>query len=209
MGKRKVPTPAKALEILSPITPEIFRALEYGGLKTREYFDKEKLGYDGSAYTLIVRLHAKEYLKQKPEFATVVFDRYSMCGISFLFNSWKCRLWKSADHRAPKLPHPGHSVKKQLFYVQPEQPPLFPWKKRTKLGPNLHLVILWNLDNKGNLKALWLVCPKDFNQATGQIKVHWVVEIPNPIFGVESPSSPAPTPALPLKPKRIEEAKEG
>jgi len=208
MAKQRIPTPQKALEILSPITPEIYRALEYGGSKTREYFDKERVEYVGSAYAMLVRVHAKHYLKQRPEFATLVFDKYSMCGISFLFNNWKCRLWKSADHRAPKLPHPGHSTRKQLFYVQPEQLG-FPWKKKKRSAPNLHLVILWNLDKKGNLETLWLVCPKYFNQETGEIKIHWCAEIPNPIFGVQAPPSAGPAPALPLERKRMDEAKEG
>ena len=209
MRKQPVPTPEEALQIVSPIAPQIFRSFEYGGSKARDYFEGEKLEYDGSAYAMIVRLHAREHLKKQPEFATVVFDKLSMCGISFLFNSWQFRLWKSADHRAPKLPHPGHSEKKQRYYVQPYQPDLFPHKKRRKkVGAELHLVILWNLDKRGNLETLWLVCPQKFTPETGEIKVHWIAEIPNPALGEQARPTPAPAPPLPLEPRKIAEEKE-
>ena len=209
MKRHAVPTREKALKIVSPIAPEIYHAFEYGGSKARDYFEAEKLDHDGSAYALIVRMHAREYLKKRAEFATVIFDRLSMCGISFLFNNWKFRLWKSADHRAPKLPHPGHSEKKQRYYVQPRQMDLFSYRKRKKTGPKLHLVILWNLDKKRNLETLWLVCPEDFNPETGEIKVHWIAEIPNPILAVEPQLASGPAPALPLELRKIEKTKEG
>jgi len=203
----RIPTPEKALEIISPLSPEIYRAFEHGGQKAREYFERESVEYDGSAYATIVRLHAKDYLKNHPEFAKVVFDALSMCGISFLFRNWKFRLWKSADRRAPKLPRPD-SAQKQLYYVQPAQLELFAHKKKKKAGAHVHFVILWNLDGKGNLETLWLVCPKDFNPQTGEIKVHWIVEITNPIAGIQQATPPSPAPALPLEPRKTPATKE-
>ena len=86
---------------------------------------------------------------------------------------------------------------------------MFDHKKKKVTGPELHLIILWNLDAQGNLEKLWLVCPKSFDQETGEIEVHWVAELPNPVTGTQAPATPVSVPELALKPRQIKKAKEG
>lgn len=202
----KPPTPTKeeALQILAPISPEIYRAFEDGISKATIYFKKEGIEpRDPWAFAMIVKLHARENLRKSPKFSEVTFDRLSLCGISFHYKDWQVRLWRSADHANPRLPHPGRSDSKREYYVQPE---LFPYKTEPT---ELRFVILWDVNKDSKLEALWLVFPKNFNQKTGEITVYWDVELPNPIFGVQAPSETPSVPDLPYQTKKEKKKREG
>lgn len=200
-----IPTSKQALEILAPISPEIYRAFEHGISKATVYFKNEGIEpRDPWAFAMIVKLHAREYLRKCPEFASVAFDKLSLCGISFHYKAWQIRLWRSADHANPKLPHPGRSECKREYYVQTE---LFP--ENSEAPTELRFVILWDVDRDSKLEALWLVFPKNFNQKTGEITVYWAVELPNPILAVQAPTETPSVPELPYLPKKNPKKKEG
>jgi hypothetical protein len=200
-----IPTPKCALESLAPISPEIYRAFEHGISKATVYFKNEAIEpRDPWAFAMIVKLHAREYLRKCPEFAAVALDRLSLCGISFHYKDWQLRLWRSADHANPKLPHPGRSESKKKYYVQM---PLFP--ENGERPTELKFVILWDVDKDSKLEALWLVFPRNFNQKTGEITVYWAVELPNPILGIQAPSETPSTPPLPYRLKTDKKKKEG
>ncbi|MFI5093524.1 MAG: hypothetical protein ACHQIK_08785 [Candidatus Acidiferrales bacterium] len=199
-----IPTKEQALEILAPISPEIFRAFEDGISKATTYFKNEGIEpRDPWAFAMIVKLHARENLRKSPNCSGVTFDRLSLCGISFHYKDWQIRLWRSADHANPKLPHPGRSDSKREYYVQPD---LFPYRKTEPT--ELRFVILWDVNRDSKLEALWLVFPRNFNQKTGEITVYWDVELPNPIFAVQAPSETTPVPDLPYQIKE-KKKKEG
>lgn len=199
------PTKEQALQIVAPISPEIYRALEHGISKATLYFENEKIDPpDPWAFAMIVKLHAREYLRKCSEFASVTFDKLSLCGISFHYTDWQIRLWRSADRDNPKLPHPGRSESKREYYVQTE---LFP--ENSTVPSELRFVILWDLNRDRKLEALWLVFPRDFNQKTGEITVYWSVELPNPILGVQAPTQAPSAPELPYTPKKEKKKKEG
>jgi hypothetical protein len=56
---------AKAYRELESLFPHIIRALEHGLLEAREHFDTKSLDYDGSAFSTLVRLHARHYLRAR------------------------------------------------------------------------------------------------------------------------------------------------
>lgn len=209
MASAPVPK-ARALETVAPLVPEIYRAFEHGTAKASAYFQTENLQRDPHLEAMIVKAHGLDHLRKSSDFSEVAFDRLAMCGISFRYNNWQFRLWKSADRYDAKIPSPGQSNKKQEYFVQPEQIDLFEHSKErpTISGPELHLIILWNLDGLGNLEKLWLVCPESYNQQTGEIKVHWVAELPNPLSEIQAPATPAPVPELQMKPREQKKAKE-
>jgi len=77
---RSIPTPEEALEILEPISPEIYRAFEHGISKATVYFKSEAIEPRGplGPFAMFVKLHAcANILRKCPEFASVVFDRLS------------------------------------------------------------------------------------------------------------------------------------
>ena len=200
-----IPTANQALEILAPISPEIYRSFEHGISKATIYFTNEGIEpRDPWAFAMIVKLHAREHLQKCSGFASVIFDRLSLCGISFHYKDWQIRLWRSADRDNPKLPHPGRSESKRKYYVQGE---LFP--ENTSAPTELRFVILWDVGKDSKLEALWLVFPKNFNQKTGEITVYWAVELPNPILGIKASSEPPSAPELPYIPKKNQKKREG
>jgi hypothetical protein len=122
MTTSRIPTREQALKIVAPITPEIYRAFEHGISKATLYFTNEKIKPpDPWAFAMLVKLHAREHLRKCAEFASVAFDKMSLCGISFHYRDWQVRLWRSADHQNPKLPHPGRSEAKKKYYARVSQ----------------------------------------------------------------------------------------
>ena len=202
--KKRIPTSQVALEIVAPISPHVYRGFEHGISKTKLHFKTEGIEHDPWAFAMLVKLHAREYLRKCSEFASVVIDRMSLCGISLHYQDCQLRLWRSADHQNPRLPSPGRSKAKKLYYVQPK---LFP--EMNEAPSESRFVILWDVDRDGNLETLWLVCPKNFNQKNGEITVHWAVELPNPILGIRSSPETVPAPELPYKPKQEKQSREG
>jgi hypothetical protein len=205
MATARVPRQETALKRVAPIVPEIYRAFEHGTMKSSQYFSVENLQRDPYLEAMLVKAHAREHLHKAPDFSKVVFDKLAMCGIAFRYGKWQFRLWKSADPRQPKVPQPGHSAKRRLYFVQPEQLVLFDHKK--KVTPKLHLIILWNLDTRGDLEKLWLVCPESFDPESGAIRVYWVAELPNPVTGLQASPALSPTTPLPFTPREIEKRK--
>lgn len=206
--KKAIPTKEVALRIVAPIAPQIYRAFEHGIERAVAYFTTEKIEpRDPWAFAMIVKLHAREFLRKREEFESVVFDRLSLCGIGFHYQGWTVRLWRSADHDNPKLPHPGRSDSKQRFYVQME---LWPENGKTETETEeLRVVILWDTNRNAQLETLWLVCPKNFNSKTGEISTYWSVELPNPILAVEKEPESSTAEPLPYKQKEIKKKKEG
>ncbi len=208
MRSAPIPRMQTALRRVSGIVPEIYRAFEFGSSKSTGYFRLENLSYDPHLEAMLVKAHARQQLQRSPNFSKVSFDKLAMCGISFRYKRWQFRLWKSADRGTPKIPKPGGSEARQLYFVQPtQQLELFKNKKINR--PKLHLIILWSLDSQGNLEKLWLVCPESFDPSTGEISVYWVAELPNPLMATQAAIAPQQAEELPITPKKIKKAKEG
>jgi hypothetical protein len=168
MGLPHIPTPEKTLADLSWLHPEIYRAFEHGVYKGKTHFDSENLEWDASAFSTIVRLHAKSYLKTK-NLDAVEIEHVNLSGLSLRVPKYQIKMWKS---EGSDLPVPGDSEPKQEFYQQP----LFP-NGTQQLNP-LRLAVLWNIDWQKNLAAVWLVCPKYGDEKSAE--AHWCVKIPDP-----------------------------
>jgi hypothetical protein len=190
MSSPTVPTPEETLNALSDLHPEIFRAFEHGVFKAKSYFESEALEWDASAFSTIVRLHAKAYLCAKGLDAVEV-ERVNLCGLSLRVPGHYIKMWK-AD--GSELPVPGTSEPKQEFYQQPLFPP-----DADHASP-LRLAVLWNVDWQKNLSAAWLVCPKYGDERSAE--AHWCVRIPDPALSLERRgTSPIPPTDLPIQRK--------
>jgi hypothetical protein len=212
MEKQSHPGALDALSLLAPIHPQIHKALDNGAFKAKAYFDSEETKVERCLQSMLVRYHAK--LQLQKDFPEVVFDNFSLCGISLLCKdlTWKgrnvnCRLrvWKSFNN---ELPPPGDSEGRRVFYTQP-QIEMFP-----DGSPNddeqvneLKFAILWNLTNTGILSPLWLVAPKSCNRKTGQIKVWWDIQIPDPALSVQEAPRARKREDLPMQVRKTEEPK--
>lgn len=200
------PSAVEALAMLESIHPEIHKALDQGAFKAINFFQSEGSEVDRSLESMLVRYHSK--VRLKTVFPEVVFDHFSLCGISLLCKdlSWhgrnvncRLRLWKSFSNELPR----GDSKGKRSFYTQP-QLEMFPDgspNEDENVG-ELKLAILWNLDSTGHLLPLWLVAPKSCNRSTGEIRVWWDIQIPDPASAIKAAASEPAKRDLPLKLKK-------
>jgi hypothetical protein len=168
MALPHIPSPEKTLADLSWLHPELYRAFEHGVYKGKTHFEGESLDWDASAFSTIVRLHAKSYLKTK-NLDAVEIEQVNLSGLSLRVPKYQIKMWKS---EGSDLPVPGASEPKQEFYQQP----LFP--NGTEQPNPLRLAVLWNIDWQKNLAAVWLVCPKYGDEKSAE--AHWCVKIPDP-----------------------------
>ena|SRR5579863_585355 len=212
MEKQSHPSAEDALSLLVKIHPQIHKALDHGAFKAKTYFESEETKVERCLQSMLVRYHAK--LQLQKDFPEVVFDNFSLCGISLLCKdlTWKgrivsCRLrvWKSFSNELPPV---GDSEGRHVFYTQPQME-MFP-----DGSPNddehvneLKFAILWNLSSTGMLLPLWLVAPKSCNRKTGQIKVWWDVQIPDPALGVQETKPVRKREDLPMQVRKTEEQK--
>lgn len=186
MALPKIPGPDETIADLATLLPKIYGALEHGVYEAREHFETKSLSGEASAFSTLVRLHAKDYLVREGLDAVEVQD-VNLCGLSLQLPKHWIKIWKSEDEN---LPAPGTSSPKRDFYQQP----LF---RGGETPEPLHLAVLWNLDRSNNLAALWLVCPEygDEKSATS----HWLAQIPHPATTVHISVREAVSPDLPMQ----------
>jgi hypothetical protein len=190
---KEVPPRSEALEMLAEVHPEIYKGLDFAAFQARSYFEEKDASVEPCLQSMLIRFHARSYLQQK--FPEVIFDNLSLCGVSLLCKNvrWRradvsvrLRLWKSPDGGLPK---PGDSSGRQIYYTQLEL--RFPEGASAPELPNdaeLKLAVLWNVDAKGILQAPLLVCPKKFDEKTGEIEVWWDIPIPDPTLAANGKS---------------------
>lgn len=196
MALPHIPSPEKTLADLSWLHPELYRAFEHGVYKGKTHFEGESLDWDASAFSTIVRLHAKSYLKTK-NLDAVEVEQVNLSGLSLRVPKYQIKMWKS---EGSDLPVPGASEPKREFYQQP----LFP--NGTEQPNPLRLAVLWNIDWQKNLAAVWLVCPKYGDEKSAE--AHWCVKIPDPALA-SAPVMAAPTVLGDLPIKRKDEKATG
>src|SRR6266699_2865270 len=196
MALPHIPSPEKTLADLSWLHPELYRAFEHGVYKGKTHFEGESLDWDASAFSTIVRLHAKSYLKTK-NLDAVEIEQVNLSGLSLRVPKYQIKMWKS---EGSDLPVPGASEPKQEFYQQP----LF--HNGTEQPNPLRLAVLWNIDWQRNLAAVWLVCPKYGDEKSAE--AHWCVKIPDPALA-SVPVTAAPTIPSDLPIKRKDEKATG
>ena len=100
MNLPKVPTPEVALDLLSPVLPEIHAGFENGVFEARDYFLSKNVNLDRSALSMMIRLHVKDRLL-KAGIKAVTVENNSLCGLSFRYKDCHVRVWKSEDEELP------------------------------------------------------------------------------------------------------------
>jgi hypothetical protein len=195
---RAAPAPEEAvflLRELMPIWPSIVRALEAGTIASREYFDTLQRPVDPFLFPNIVRYHAAEYLREVAlaEGVDYEFETLPNNGLKVCFGPYRLRILK-ADHG--DLPVPGHSRSKQFFYQQRfEQQLLFG-------EAMMNLVVLWDVDGRGNLTRLDLVRPVAGEETRSSVLYDLRVPIPHPAER-EEPAAHEVEPDLPVVRRRF------
>lgn len=193
------PTKKEVARKLSPFLPEVYRAFEHAIFKSKTYFEVEEIRVEYSILSALVRLHVKEFLRNKG-FDGVVFYDLALCGLSLKYGDFHIRMWKSSDN---ELPPPGQSEPRQCFCNQQYTLPFVDDGQQPDSVVNI--AILWNLNRSYDFK-LWWVCPKRFNANSGELEVEWEPsEIKDPTVQIVAEPRTSGRPAdLPIKEKEKE-----
>jgi len=197
MDYPNVPGPAETLDALAWLHPELYRGIEYGVFEAKTHFQTKQISHDGAAFSTLVRLHAKNYYRNKGLDAVDV-EQVNLTGLSLKLDGYHIKIWKASDS---SLPVPGRSEPKQAFYQQRLN---FEGGQRPDV---IHLAIIWNVSKPAQeLSAIWLVCPKDGNEKSAED--YWTVRIPDPALDIPlSATELPPTDDLPMGPKKSEDEK--
>jgi len=187
-----IPSPDETLLELSWLHPEIHRAFEHGVFKAKAHFETEQLERDAFAFSTLIRLHAKHFLRGV-NLEAVDIQRVNLVGLALKVGKYNIRIWKAEDS---ELPAAGDSTAKQAFYQQ-----ALAYDDDGEPIASLNLAVLWNLDGLHHLSSLWLVCPKYGDEKAAE--AHWSIRIPDPILSAGAVISPRPPEDLEaIKPKK-------
>jgi hypothetical protein len=195
-----IPEAQAVLRELAPTLEKVQGALEWGTLKTREYFDSLELRPDSDLAPNIVRFHAKRTLAAaKPVRPGEEEESWSLRnlrgnGLMLRVGVYKVRVLKASTIYDGKLPAPGSSRMRQLFWNINRQLVLaLEFPPGVSRLPVLNLIVLWETDAHFNLSKLYLVCPKSGGKRIDSARVYWIEEIPRfgtllPVSGTNQPT---------------------
>jgi hypothetical protein len=103
MVEKLLKDPARVVSDLESVLPEIIRALEHGLQEARAYFDEKSVRFDASAFSVITRLHAREYLRQRSlEAADIDVERVNLCGLWLRLGTYQIKIWKIGQDELKK-----------------------------------------------------------------------------------------------------------
>lgn len=163
----------KAYRDLELVFPHIIRALEHGLLEAREHFDIKSLPRDGSAFSTLVRLHARHYLRNRRIDAgdDVVMERVNLCGLWLKRGRYHLKIWKISDDDLRKALERQNSGGHQLPLLDANGIPFV-----------LELAVFWTADEL-QVGQAYLVLPK--NDDPRCFEWVWSMQIPQMADTVE------------------------
>ncbi len=189
---------SKTLEDLGKVPELLWDALEVGAQNVQNFFETNKV--DRSLSPHIMRYAAKKYIEDNLwKVDGLKLKDISGNGIYLLYKNYHIRVWKFSG-KALELPSPGHSHTKDDFLRQRyEQLSLSFDLGEEKLNDNL--AILWDADDKYNLKNLRLSRPQKCTKEE-DIKAEWSIVLDHPVISkdrLHTTPEKAPIYDLPLE----------
>jgi hypothetical protein len=151
----------RAFRDLEDTFPHIIRALEHGLLEAAEHFDVKSLPFDGAAFSMLVRLHARTYLKghrlnaENLETPDLKMESVNLCGLWLKVGRYHLKIWKIAARDLAKALEREASGG-QLPLVDDEGIPIV-----------VDLAMFWTTDEAHQLDQLYLVQPKHYDDPRG------------------------------------------
>jgi hypothetical protein len=181
MGSDGIPQFAEVYSAIRELFPPLFRALEHGCYKNREFHENEGENvFDPFVSPTLVRFFAKRALRQAG-FAPVdiEMEQLSNNGLSLFFKGYHVRIRKGDNG---SVPGPGQSDQLKKFYCQ--QTEMFEGSNGDMQITHLNLVVLWDFDELHNLAGLRLARPKGVSADGSDVNLHWIEQIPYPAEGL-------------------------
>jgi len=139
--------PGRVLSDLDSVLPEVIRALEHGLQEARAYFDSKPVRYDAAAFSVIVRLHAREYLRRKSLDTTEIeVEKVNLCGLWLKLGTYQIKIWKIGPDDLKKGLASEAYGRAQLEIIQDGAPLL-----------GFGLAVFWTADELRHLGSVYLV----------------------------------------------------
>ena len=170
MAFTTVPSADQTLSELSATLALVYVALEQGVSKAKYHFRKSGIGVDQEkqAFSSIVRLHAKQFLKQR-NLESAELEQANLCGIWLRAGPYHLKVWRISEEDLIKAQLPASDLFEQFQFVQDGEP-----------IPLTQLRVYWQLADSGSL-SLYLAYPK--YEDPKSTECFWLVPVPEPKSG--------------------------
>lgn len=162
-----VPSAAQTVSELNTTLELVYAALKHGVSKAKDHFRKSGIGVDQEkqAFSSIVRLHAKQFLKKR-NLESAELEQANLCGIWLRVGPYHLKVWRISDEDLEKAQIPASDLFEQFQFVQDGEP----------VGL-IQLRTYWQLADSGNL-SLYLAYPKYEDPKSTECV--WLVSVPKP-----------------------------
>jgi hypothetical protein len=176
-----VPDFQSTLTALGPIPSIFYRAVEFGTLQNRSFFDllSEKEMPRPHIREMIVRDQAKRFLERnnfQVEEDRLIIGNEPLVALVVRCGPVRIRAVKG---RKGVLPGCGRSRERRRFYGQ--QPSFYLDRSSRMRRTRLNLVLLYDFDELFNLARLWLACPRSGGARSSDVTSFWNEPIPYPV----------------------------
>lgn len=183
MKRTKGPRPAEwvnpmgakqAADRLAPVLKIIYTLIEEGVADALVFFEKRHKPIHNVVFATIVRLKVWDEVEARTGAADLQcrVQFKANVGVRVIYNGTTIAIWK-AD-KDGKLPPPGESEQRQLFYSQTVLPEMY----GSDALPS-KLALLWERGKDGVL-TLKLVAPKGYDTFWKSGLIHWEIDVPHP-----------------------------
>ena len=177
-----LPSFARVMEDVAPLTQLIFRSLEIGTEGCRKYYDEQCGGEPPSSHLreMIVRDQAKRHLTGTG--LLVKEERFQMpseplISLLILANGYAIRVLKGKDGIIPGC---GISARRRKFYNQVAMRYL-DLNGQVK-GTHTNLILLWDFNPAFGIQAVWLACPQVAGARSQDVVLAWKERIQSPVI---------------------------
>jgi len=179
-----VVTADEALRRLRNVSPIIYRSLEAGTEKARDFFESRELQVEPFLFSTMVRYFAWLMLtSEKYQDVGLKVEKLTNVGIQLKCEGFLIRIWKTGEEG--ELPPPGESMARQAFYNQ-QQPFLpFDYSDIEEFAP-VKLAFVWNAGSDHTLSEVYLVCPSADEGPWRPGMYHWNARIEHPAESIQA-----------------------
>ena len=160
-----VPSASQIVSELNTTLELVYAALQHGVSKAKAHFRKSGIGVDQEkqAFSSIVRLHAKQFLKKR-NLESAELEQANLCGIWLRVGPYHLKVWRISDEDLQKAQVPASDLFEQFPFVQDGEP-----------IPLTHLRIYLQFPDSGRL-SLYLAYPK--YEDPKSTECFWLIPVP-------------------------------
>jgi hypothetical protein len=152
----------------------VYAGIEHGVAIAKDHFIQSGivLTQEKQAFSSIVRLHAKHYLK-KDKLESIEIEHTNLCGLWMRASGYKIKVWHLQDEDQDVLSIPCSRVFEQYMFMQDEDTyPLIP------------LRVYWRVRRQNGILEVFLACPKYDDPKS--LECYWFEQVEDPAASIRT-----------------------